>query len=52
MLAKDIDDCSNCPLRENDCTGGWTTGVGSMSVEPPCASWDDKTEVYEGMYDD
>lgn len=51
MLAKDIDDCSNCPLRENDCGGGWTSDGGGMPVEPPCTSWDDDKEVYEGMYE-
>jgi len=51
MKAKDIDDCDNCPLRENDCRGGWTAGVGGNPVEPPCTSWDGETEVYEGMYD-
>ena len=51
MLAKDIDDCDNCPLRANDCVGGWTSGGDGLPVEPPCASWNGETEIYEGMYE-
>ena len=51
MKAKDIDDCDNCPLRKSDCNGGMTSGGGGNPIEPPCTSWNDETEIYEGMYD-
>jgi hypothetical protein len=51
ILAKDIDDCSNCPLYEYDCSGGWTSGGGGTPIEPPCCSWNGDEEIYEGMYD-
>jgi len=41
----------DCPLHRNNCKGGWTSDGGGMPVEPPCTSWNDDTEVYEGMYD-
>ena len=50
-LAKDIDDCSNCPLYQNDCAGGWTSGGGGTPIEPPCCSWNGNDEIYKGMYD-
>ena len=50
-LAKDIDDCSNCPLYKNDCSGGWTSGGGGIPIEPPCTSWNENDKIYEGMYD-
>lgn len=50
VLAKDIDDCSKCPLYENECPGGWTSGAGGNPIEPPCCSWNEDTKVYEGMY--
>lgn len=49
-LAKDIDDCSNCPLYQHDCTGGWTSGNGEP-VEPPCCSWNENDKIYKGMYE-
>ena len=51
VLAKDIDDCSNCPLYKHDCKGGWTSGGNGEPIEPPCCSWNEDTEVYEGMYE-
>jgi hypothetical protein len=51
ILAKDIDDCSNCPLYEHDCSGGWTSGGGGIPIEPPCCSWNGEEEIYEGMYE-
>lgn len=51
MLAKEIDDCSVCPLYQKDCPGGWTGGAGGIPIEPPCCSWSDDTEVYKGMYE-
>lgn len=51
VLAKDINDCSACPLHKNDCPGGWTSGGGGTPIEPPCCSWNDDKEIYEGMYD-
>lgn len=50
-LAKDITECDECPLYKYDCPGGWTSGGGGQPIEPPCCSWNDDTEVYEGMYD-
>lgn len=52
VLAKDINGCENCPLCGNDCPGGYTSGPGGTPIEPPCCSWSEDTEVYEGMYDD
>lgn len=51
VKAKDITDCDNCPLYNNDCLGGWTSGGGGIPIEPPCCSWNDEDEIYEGMYD-
>lgn len=51
IKAKDITDCSECPLYQKDCTGGWTSGGGGVSIEPPCCSWNVEEEIYEGMYD-
>lgn len=39
-------------MYQNDCTGGWTSGGGGVPIEPPCCSWNDEEEIYEGMYDD
>ena len=50
MLAKDIEDCENCPLWEKDCHGYTSDGQGNP-VEPPCCSWNDEDEIYERMYD-
>jgi len=50
VLAKDIDDCSNCPLYKHDCPGGWTSGGGGEPIEPPCCSWNGDEEIFEGMY--
>lgn len=38
VLAKYITDCSECPLYENDCPGGWVGGPGGVPIEPPCCS--------------
>ena len=51
VLAKDIDDCSVCPLYKYDCAGGWTSDGGGSPIEPPCCSWDEDEEVYRGMYE-
>lgn len=37
VLAKDIDDCSNCPLYESECHGLTSDGAGNP-IEPPCTS--------------
>lgn len=52
VLAKNITDCSQCPLYGNDCNGGWKSNGAGTPIEPPCTSWSEDTEVYEGMYDD
>lgn len=51
IYARDIDDCSNCPLYEKDCPGGWTSSGSGTPIEPPCTSWNSDEEIYEGMYD-
>lgn len=51
IYARDIDDCSNCPLCGKDCPGGWTSSPSGNPIEPPCASWNGDEEIYEGMYD-
>ena len=45
VLAKDIEDCDSCPLKDHDCPGGWTSGGSGQPIEPPCCSWNDDTEV-------
>lgn len=49
VLAKDIDDCSNCPLYESECPGGWTSNGAGNPIEPPCTSWNDDDEIWDGM---
>lgn len=51
IKAKDIHDCEDCPLYDNECPGGWTSGAGGTPIEPPCCNWDDEDEIYDGMYD-
>lgn len=46
ILAKDITDCSDCPLYQNTCQGRPTADSNGNIVEPPCAEWTDDTEVY------
>ena len=50
IYARDIDDCSVCPLYEKDCPGGWTSGGNGTPIEPPCCSWNGDEKIYEGMY--
>lgn len=49
VLAKDIDDCSKCPLYESECPGGWTSDGAGNPIEPPCTSWNDDDEIWDGM---
>ena len=49
-MAKDIDDCESCPLYKHDCIGGWTSNGNGTPIEPPCCSWNENDEIYEGMY--
>lgn len=51
VLAKDIDGCESCPLYKHDCIGGWTSDGNGNPIEPPCTSWNDEDEIYEGMYE-
>lgn len=38
MKLGDIEDCSECPLKDEGlCPGGWTSGAGGIPIEPPCA---------------
>lgn len=48
--ASEIEDCSDCPLYQTDCPGGWTSDGTGQPVEPPCTGWNDDDEIYEGMY--
>ncbi len=48
VLAKDIDDCSNCPLYESECHGLTSNGAGNP-IEPPCTFWNDDDEIWDGM---
>lgn len=38
-------------MYQHDCVGGWTSGGGGTPIEPPCTSWNDDDEIYEGMYE-
>lgn len=49
-LAKEIDDCSVCPLQGDECNG--ITSNPNGYSEPPCASWDENDEIYAGMMED
>lgn len=33
VLAKDIEDCDSCPLKDHDCPGGWTSGGSGQPIE-------------------
>lgn len=50
MKYSEITCCEDCPLHDNDCSGGYISGGNGEPIEPPCCSWDDDTEVYEYMY--
>ena len=46
MKLGDIEDCSECPLKDEGlCPGGWTSGAGGIPIEPPCAGWDGDEDV-------
>lgn len=50
MKASEITECEDCPIydpKKNRCPA-WT---GMHLSEPPCASWTEDMEIYEGMYD-
>ena len=49
VLAKDIDDCLKCPLYESECPGGWTSDGAGNPIEPPCTSWNEDDEIWDGM---
>lgn len=49
--ASEIEDCSDCPLYQTDCPGGWKSDGAGNPIEPPCTSWNGDEEIYEGMYD-
>ena len=44
IKAKDIHDCEDCPLHDNEYPGGWTSGAGGTPIEPPCCDWDDEDD--------
>lgn len=46
MKLGDIEDCSECPLKDEGlCPGGWTSGAGGTPIEPPCAGWDGEEDL-------
>ena len=46
MRLGDIEDCSECPLKDEGlCPGGWTSGAGGIPIEPQCAEWDEEEDV-------
>lgn len=49
VYAKDIHDCDDCPLKDKDCHG-IRPNAGGMPIDPPCCSWNDNDEIFEGMY--
>lgn len=49
MLAKEVTDCSNCPLLESHCKGGMTSSPGGEPIEPPCVNWEPDTDLDEFM---
>lgn len=52
MLYKELDNCDECPLYNELCSGGWTSGYGGTPIEPPCTCWndeDDLDEIYNNM---
>jgi len=56
MLYKELEDCSQCPLLGEMCTGGMTSSPGGIPIEPPCVgmSWnpdDDMDDIYDRMVD-
>lgn len=51
VYARNIHECLDCPLYNNDCPGG-ATGTPNGYREPPCTSWNDDTLVFAGMYSD
>lgn len=51
VIAAQIEDCQGCPLYQEDCPGGWTSGPGGTPIEPPCTSWNGDEEIYAGMYE-
>jgi hypothetical protein len=51
ILAKEIEDCSACPLYGYDCVGGYTTNGCGTPIEPPCCSWNGDEEIIRGMYE-
>lgn len=52
MLYKEIDDCEQCPLlKEEICTGGWTSFPSGTPIEPPCCGFDDNTDLERWIED-
>ena len=51
IYAKDITSCDNCPLYKKDCPGGMTSSPSGTPIDPPCCSWNDDDEIFEGMYE-
>jgi hypothetical protein len=51
IFAKAINDCENCPLYKHDCIGGYTSNGNGTPIEPPCCSWNENDEIFEGMYE-
>lgn len=51
VLASQINDCSECPLYNEDCPGGTMSSPGGTPIDPPCTSWNGDEEIYAGMYE-
>ena len=46
MLFKEIDDCENCPIKEEGiCTGETRSDGRGNAIEPPCAILDEDDNV-------
>ena len=46
-LIQEFDDCSPCPLLEDEICPGGTTCYGDQPIEPPCFSFYDDTDLDE-----
>lgn len=46
MKLGDVEDCSECPLKDEGlCPGGWTSGADGTPIEPPCVGWDGEEDA-------
>jgi len=50
MKYKELEDCDQCQLFNDLCSGGWTSSPSGNPIEPPCTCWnpdDDLDELYD-----